>query len=152
MIARRTQCGGEWVGQSPARFGGSRRQAEFCLARGEVCTRPTCLASGHTSCGQNPRTASLTHPMATRIPERARAQTPRCQVLSSRGGAGGTLHAAAPHWAGAIFNVSAPAPLPPPAWSVSLPPEIPSRVKFDWVKVDQRKIEAREGRSRRAEN
>lgn len=152
MIAPRTQRGGEWLGRSPARFGGSRRQAEFCLARGEVCTRPTCLASGHTSCGQNPRTASLTHPTATRIPERARAQTPAAK-FSARVEAQRAPSTRQPR-TGQARSLMSPPPLPclHLPGSLAVPPEIPSRFKFDWVKVDQRKIEAREGRSRRAEN
>ncbi|XP_007463249.1 PREDICTED: uncharacterized protein C1orf167-like [Lipotes vexillifer] len=85
--------------------------------------------------------------VATRIPERARAQTPAAK-FSARVETQGAPSMRQPR-TGQARSLMSPPPLPclHLPGSLAVPPEIPSRFKFDWVKVDQRKIEAREGRT-----
>lgn len=93
------------------------------------------------------------HPPHGHPHPRARTRTDsRLQVLSSRGGTGAP--STRQPRTGQARSLMSPPPLPclHLPGSLAVPPEIPSRFKFDWVKVDQRKVEAREGRSRRAEN
>lgn len=141
-----TQRGGERAGWNPASFGGTEsQQSSVCLTCARSLQEAVCLAphAPHEA-RLGTRTLALRDASSAPAPQtRARADAHRHAPGSRAGAAPCTLHAAARRWAGALSDVPLRRPHPP--GSLAVLPEISSRFKFDWVKVDHRKTEAQEG-------